>query len=120
MGEEGSDADSNLLEAFKVAVSDICGISLVFNGKVIKGTRAFKIHSLNQNAFVSCNYPYLGMFKDGKLVINKASLSDDNYNKKVTFYNNICKMVPIEWTLRKKCLPYRSFLCIILMIWRFI
>lgn len=90
MDEEGSDADSNLLEAFKVAVSDITGVSLVFNGKVIKGTRAFKIHSLNHDAFVSCNYPYIGKFKDGILISNKKNR---NIDKKVCFYQNICDKV---------------------------
>ena len=41
---------------------------LVFNGKVILGTRARKTRSKSFEAFSSINYPFLGMVQDGRLI----------------------------------------------------
>ena len=64
--KEGSDGITNLLQGFQVALSELNKICLVFNGKIILGTRAFKIHSLDEDAFVSCNDSYLGRIKNWK------------------------------------------------------
>lgn len=88
--EEGSDGIKNLYQAFQVANSDITGVSLVFNGKVIRGTRAFKIHSINEDAFVSCNYPYLGHFENGELFIDTKEISED---KPVEYSPKLCSEV---------------------------
>lgn len=84
---EGSDGVTNLLHSFKAAVSDIRGVCLVFNGKIIKGTRAFKIHSLDEDAFVSCNNLYLGRIIDGQVVLNNSTIKSSGDLK---IYNNIC------------------------------
>lgn len=84
---EGSDGVTNLLHSFKVAVSDISGVCLVFNGKIIKGTRAFKIHSLDEDAFVSCNNLYLGRIIDGQVVLNDSGIKSSGDLK---IYNDIC------------------------------
>ena len=44
---------------------DVC---VVFDGKIIAGTRAKKEHSKSYNAFASVNYPYLGMISDGRVL----------------------------------------------------
>ena len=44
------------------------GVSIVFSGKVILGTRAQKTHSKSFQAFSSINYPYLGVLRDGVLL----------------------------------------------------
>lgn len=84
---EGSDGVTNLLHSFKVAVSDISGVCLVFNGKIIKGTRAFKIHSLDEDAFVSCNNLYLGRIIDGQVILNDSGIKSSGDLK---IYNDIC------------------------------
>ena len=67
IGFETTDSKQNLRDAFAVAASDMSGVMLVFNGKVILGTRARKTRSKSFEAFSSINYPVLGMMQDGRL-----------------------------------------------------
>lgn len=69
IGFDVTDSKANLTDAFRVASSDhMPGVSLVFNGKVILGTRAQKIRSKSFEAFTSINYPFLGVLRDGILL----------------------------------------------------
>ncbi|MDN0033976.1 asparaginase [Oscillibacter valericigenes] len=68
IGFDVTDSKANLTDAFRVASSDMPGVSLVFNGKVILGTRAQKIRSKSFEAFSSINYPFLGVLRDGVLL----------------------------------------------------
>lgn len=68
IGFDVTDSKANLTDAFRVASSDMPGVSLVFNGKVIVGTRAQKIRSKSFEAFTSINYPFLGILRDGVLL----------------------------------------------------
>lgn len=68
IGFDVTDSKANLTDAFRVASSDMPGVSLVFNGKVIVGTRAQKIRSKSFEAFTSINYPFLGVLRDGVLL----------------------------------------------------
>lgn len=52
-----TDAKENLLLALDWARDDIRGIFIAFNGKLIRGNRAYKIDSLSKEAFVSPNFP---------------------------------------------------------------
>ena len=62
---EITDAKSNLLDSFLYA-SDAAsqGVSIIFDGKVIAGTRAKKVRSKSYNAFSSIDYPYLAVIQD--------------------------------------------------------
>jgi L-asparaginase len=68
IGFDSTDSKINLADAFHVAASDFPGVSIVFNGKVIIGTRAQKTHSKSFQAFSSINYPCLGVLRDGALL----------------------------------------------------
>lgn len=68
IGFETTDSKRNLRDAFTVAVSDMRGVMIVFNGKIIPGTRARKINSKSFEAFTSINYPLLGLVQDGYLL----------------------------------------------------
>lgn len=68
IGFETTDSKQNLRDAFTVAASDMAGVMLVFNGKIILGTRARKTRSKSFEAFSSINYPFLGMVQDGNLI----------------------------------------------------
>lgn len=68
IGFDVTDSKANLTDAFRTASSDMPGVSLVFNGKVILGTRAQKIRSKSFEAFSSINYPFLGVLRDGVLL----------------------------------------------------
>ena len=66
---DSTDSKVNLTDAFLCASADtIHGVSIVFNGKIIEGTRACKTRSKSYEAFSSINYPYLGVLQDGRLL----------------------------------------------------
>jgi L-asparaginase len=54
-----TDAKKNMLDAIRFACEEIGGVFIVFDGKVIQGTRAVKIRTKSYNAFESINYPYI-------------------------------------------------------------
>ena len=68
IGFETTDSKQNLRDALTVAASDMTGIVLVFNGKIILGTRARKTRSKSFEAFSSINYPVLGLVQDGQVI----------------------------------------------------
>lgn len=68
IGFDSTDSKINLLDAFRCAAEDLPGVSIVFNNKVIPGTRAKKTRSKSFQAFSSINYPYLGVLRDGVLL----------------------------------------------------
>ncbi len=68
IGFETTDSKQNLRDALTVASADMPGVTLVFNGKIIMGTRARKTHSKSFEAFSSINYPLLGMVRDGRVI----------------------------------------------------
>ena len=58
IGFDSTDSKINLLDAFTCACSDdICGVNIVFNGRVILGTRARKTRSKSYAAFSSITKP---------------------------------------------------------------
>ena len=65
---ENTDSKTNLADAFRCAVSDLCGVMIVFNGRVILGTRARKTRTTSFQAFSSINYPLLAVLQNGFLM----------------------------------------------------
>ncbi len=64
-----TDARTNLLDSFIYAADDESrDVDIVFNGKVIAGTRAKKERAKNYNAFSSINFPYLAVIQEGMIV----------------------------------------------------
>lgn len=96
IGFETTDSKQNLRDAFVVAASNMAGVMLVFNGKVILGTRARKTRSKSFEAFSSINYPFLGMVQDGRLIryirpdCKEEPLFSDTVNPKVA----VLKLIP--------------------------
>ncbi len=63
-----TDARENLADAFRYAADDgACGVHVVFDGKIIAGTRARKTHTKSFNAFSSIDYPKIGFIRSGKV-----------------------------------------------------
>ena len=94
---EITDSKANLYDSFIYASSDIaCGVQIVFNGKVIIGTRARKTHTKSYQAFSSINYPYLAVIQDEHIIqyINLGYKSEplfyDSLNSKV----GLLKLIP--------------------------
>jgi L-asparaginase len=72
---EDTDARMNLYNAFLYAAAEGSrGVSLVFDGKVISGTRARKERTKSFNAFSSVDYPELAIIRDGRLIRYLAEL----------------------------------------------
>jgi len=64
-----TDARGNLKNAFLYAASDIaCGVHLVFDNKVILGTRARKTYTKSYNAFSCIDHPNVAEIRDGRLI----------------------------------------------------
>ena len=65
---DGTDSKRNLTDAFLYACRGCGGVQIVFNGKVILGTRARKTFSKSFQAFSSVNYPELALIQDERLL----------------------------------------------------
>jgi L-asparaginase len=65
---DGTDSKRNLTDAFVYACRGGGGVQIVFNGRVILGTRARKTYSKSFQAFSSVNYPLLATVQDGELL----------------------------------------------------
>lgn len=93
---DSTDSKTNLLDSFLCAASDMCGVMVVFNGKVIAGTRAKKTRSKSFKAFSSINYPELATLQNGYLMeyirnpSNRTPTFYDTMNPKVA----LLKMIP--------------------------
>ncbi len=69
INDANTDARTNLYNSLLYASDDdSCGVVLVFDGKVIAGTRAKKERAKSYNAFSSINYPCLAIIQDGHLI----------------------------------------------------
>ena len=67
--KEDTDARINLRDAFLYAAHDTASdVVIVFQGKIIAGTRAKKIRTKSFNAFTSVDFPNLGVIRDGKVI----------------------------------------------------
>ena len=64
-----TDARRNLFDAFLAAQDEtLFGVMLVFDGRVICGTRARKTHTKSMNAFSSIDYPDLALLREGRIL----------------------------------------------------
>ena len=62
-----NDAKKNIADAFLFACEDIGGVFIVFDGRVILGTRAMKMSTKSYNAFESINYPYVASVNENEV-----------------------------------------------------
>ena len=94
---EITDSKTNLLDSVRYASDDRAhGVSIVFNGRVILGTRARKTHTKSFQAFSSINFPNLAVIQDGRLF---SYLSQDFWEKprfhdKVNPKVGLLKLIP--------------------------
>ena len=66
---ESSDARENLYGAFAYAArGGGCGVTIVFDGRVIAGTRARKVRTKSFNAFTTVDFPDLARVRDGRVI----------------------------------------------------
>ena len=93
-----TDAKTNLLDSFIYAADDASqDVNIVFDGKVIVGTRAKKERAKSYNAFSSINFPYPAVIQDGMLV---RYIPEIPYEGPVKFYHEmknsiyVMKLIP--------------------------
>ena len=93
-----TDARNNLYRAFVYAVSDgAWGVQLVFDNKVILGTRARKTRTRSFNAFSSIDYPETAVFRDTRLVLflrRPAALPPVRFYEKLDPAVFVLRLVP--------------------------
>ena len=84
---EITDAKSNLIDSFLYASDEKSqGVQIVFDGKVIAGTRAKKVRSKSYNAFSSIDYPCLAMIQDMNIMRYIPMLP---FEEEVCFYEEL-------------------------------
>ncbi|MGN0141925.1 MAG: asparaginase [Roseburia sp.] len=84
---EITDAKSNLIDSFLYASDDSSqGVQIIFDGKVIAGTRAKKVRSKSYNAFSSIDYPCLAVIQDMNIMRYIPMLP---YEEPVHFYEEM-------------------------------
>ncbi len=67
--KEDTDARINLKDSFLYASADYAAdVVIVFQGKVIAGTRAKKVRTKSYNAFTSVDFPNLAVIRDGRII----------------------------------------------------
>ncbi len=93
-----TDAKTNLLDSFIYAADEESqDVTIVFDGKVIVGTRAKKERAKSYNAFSSINFPYPAVIQDQRVIRYIPSIP---YKEKVQFYYNmkesiyVLKLIP--------------------------
>ena len=86
-----TDAKTNLSDSFYYVCDDASqGVQIVFDGKVIAGTRAKKVRTKSYNAFSSIDFPYLAVIQDSRILRYLPMLP---YEKPVHFYENLSDSV---------------------------
>ena len=105
IGFDTTDSRQNLRDAFAVACDmGMHGVCIVFNGRVILGTRARKTHSKSFDAFSSINYPHIADLRDGRLrrYIEPECLPEPRFYSELDTRVGLLKLIP------GTCLLYTS------------
>ena len=108
---DNTDSKVNLRDVFICACAEgMHGVNIVFNGKVILGTRARKTRSKSFQAFSSINYPYVATLQDGFLMqyIAQEHFGAPVFSDRLDPSVGLVKMIPgidfelLEFMLQRK------------------
>ncbi|MCR4955378.1 MAG: asparaginase [Lachnospiraceae bacterium] len=84
---ENTDGRTNLMDAIIYAADPKSqGVTIVFNGKVIAGTRAKKVRSKSYNAFDSIDFPFLAQIQGNQIMRYIPMIP---YEEPVRFYESL-------------------------------
>lgn len=89
-----TDARTNLLDSLRFAACDRAhDVNIVFDGKVIAGTRGKKERTKSYNAFSSINFPYLAVIQEERIIF----YLDDKWQDResVRFYRELNSSVAL-------------------------
>lgn len=82
-----TDAKKNFADALRFACEDIGGVFIVFDGRVIQGTRAVKMRTKSYNGFDSINHPYVAYVDENEVKYNQKPESS---GKELVFTSDLC------------------------------
>lgn len=86
-----TDAKMNLYDSFIYAADDeSCGITIVFDGHVICGTRSRKSRTKSFNAFSSINFPDIAEIRNSRII---RYIRDYWPGQQPVFYHQLCDRV---------------------------
>lgn len=88
-----TDAKRNISDAVRFACEDIGGVHVVFDGRVIQGTRAIKLRTKSYDSFESINYPYIASIHEDDIKYNKSFHSPKN--KEIKLDTSLCTDVSL-------------------------
>lgn len=84
---ENTDARTNLADSLRFAsCGKSHGVNIVFDGKVIAGTRGKKERTKSYNAFSSINFPYIAAIQEDQILFY---LDDKQEGAQVKFYRHM-------------------------------
>jgi L-asparaginase len=92
-----TDAKMNLLDSFRYCCDDrSSGVSIVFSGNVILGTRARKINTKSFQAFASINYPYLAVIQDDHIIryLDQPKSAQPQFSHQLSDRVALIKLIP--------------------------
>jgi len=90
---ENTDARINLEDSIRFAASEKSyDVNIVFDGKVIAGTRGKKMRSKSYNAFSSINFPYIATIQEDKILYY---LNDQKSNEQTLFGHSMDEKVAL-------------------------
>lgn len=67
IGFPKTDAKKNIRDALRFACENVGGVFVVFDGRVILGTRAVKMRTKSYDAFESINHPYIAYIHNNRI-----------------------------------------------------
>ncbi|WML42418.1 asparaginase [Neobacillus sp. PS3-40] len=82
-----TDAKKNVTDALRFACEDIGGVFIVFDGRVILGTRAVKMRTKSYDAFESINHPYVAYVNKNEI---KYHWKPASTTKLLSLNTNLC------------------------------
>lgn len=88
-----TDAKRNITDAVRFACEKIGGVFVVFDGRVILGTRAIKLRTKSYDSFESINYPYIASIHDQEIEYIKPPHPPKN--KEIKLDTSLCTDVAL-------------------------
>jgi L-asparaginase len=104
----GSDGRANLINAFRVAISDLAEVAVVFGSQIIRGTRAKKMSAFDMQAFVSVNDVPLGSIGLSIKFSNFAKLRTRKKPLLRAFLNKNVALLPVYPGLKPEVFEFMA------------
>lgn len=106
--EIGSDGRANLINAVRVAISELAEVAIVFGSQIIRGTRAKKMSAFDMQAFVSVNENPLGTIGLSIKFDESARLRSRRKPLLQAFLNDNIAMIPVYPGIKPSIIEYLS------------